>query len=231
MTRLLVSVRDAAEADEALGGGAHVIDVKEPFRGALGAGSVEQLAAVAGQVRGQVPLSAAAGELLDPPPDGWLAALADYSFAKVGLSRCVALADWPQRWEAFARRLPHHLSVVAVAYADYRTAGAPPPSAIYEVARLRGWPWLLVDTFEKSHGSLLDLLSEHAIAQLVAAAHRDRIRVALAGSLTLAQVPRAAALGADMIAVRGAACAGVRTGRVTADRVRRVGEKLTAGNQ
>ena len=36
MTRLLVSVRSAAEAEAALSGGASVIDVKEPTRGALG---------------------------------------------------------------------------------------------------------------------------------------------------------------------------------------------------
>ena len=36
MTRLLVSVRSAAEAEAALAGGAAVIDVKEPTRGALG---------------------------------------------------------------------------------------------------------------------------------------------------------------------------------------------------
>ncbi len=33
MTRLLVSVRSAAEAEAALTGGASVIDVKEPTRG------------------------------------------------------------------------------------------------------------------------------------------------------------------------------------------------------
>ena len=36
MTRLLVSVRSAEEAEIALAGGADVIDVKEPRRGALG---------------------------------------------------------------------------------------------------------------------------------------------------------------------------------------------------
>ena len=36
MTRLLVSVRNGQEAEAALAGGAHVIDVKEPARGSLG---------------------------------------------------------------------------------------------------------------------------------------------------------------------------------------------------
>ena len=36
MTKLLVSVRDAAEAIDALAGGADLIDVKEPLAGSLG---------------------------------------------------------------------------------------------------------------------------------------------------------------------------------------------------
>ena len=36
MTQLLVSVRSAEEAEAALAGGAHLIDIKEPTRGALG---------------------------------------------------------------------------------------------------------------------------------------------------------------------------------------------------
>jgi uncharacterized protein (UPF0264 family) len=45
--------------------------------------------------------------------------------------------------------------------------------------------------------------------------------VALAGKLDAADLPAMAALGADLAGVRGAACAGGRTGRVTAERVRR----------
>ena len=44
---VLVSVRDAAEAEEALVGGAAVIDVKDPARGSLGAAAPATVAAVA----------------------------------------------------------------------------------------------------------------------------------------------------------------------------------------
>ena len=46
MTRLLVSVRSAAEAEAALLGGADVIDVKEPDRGPLGRADDAVIAAV-----------------------------------------------------------------------------------------------------------------------------------------------------------------------------------------
>ena len=46
MTRLLVSVRNALEAEVALAGGAHVIDVKEPSHGSLGRADEATLAEV-----------------------------------------------------------------------------------------------------------------------------------------------------------------------------------------
>ena len=67
MTRLLVSVRSAAEAEAALAGGAAVIDVKEPARGALGRADDAVIADVVRAVAGRAPVSAALGELRDRP--------------------------------------------------------------------------------------------------------------------------------------------------------------------
>ena len=61
--RLLVSVRDAAEAAAALAGGAALIDVKEPARGSLGRADAATIAAVVAAVGGRVPVSVALGEL------------------------------------------------------------------------------------------------------------------------------------------------------------------------
>ena len=101
MTRLLVSVRSAAEAQRALSGGADLIDVKEPGSGSLGAASPEvwcQVAAVIGPAR---PLSAALGELLvfKPVPD---TALQGYRYAKLGLAGCAQFSDWRNRWQIAA---------------------------------------------------------------------------------------------------------------------------------
>ena len=56
MTRLLVSVRSAAEARTALAGGADVIDVKEPAHGSLGRASTEVIREVIDAVAGCVPV-------------------------------------------------------------------------------------------------------------------------------------------------------------------------------
>ena len=52
--RLLVSVRNADEAIAALAGGAHVIDVKEPERGSLGAADTSAIAEIVLAVNGRV---------------------------------------------------------------------------------------------------------------------------------------------------------------------------------
>ena len=62
---LLVSVRDPAEARDALAGGAAIIDVKEPFAGPLGAASTETIGAIAAVVGRKAPWTLACGELIE----------------------------------------------------------------------------------------------------------------------------------------------------------------------
>src|SRR5262249_27258839 len=63
--RLLVSVASAAEALAALGGGADVVDAKDPHAGALGAVSAEVLHGIRAAIAGARPLSAALGDAID----------------------------------------------------------------------------------------------------------------------------------------------------------------------
>src|SRR5216110_1714211 len=60
--RLLVSVADAAEARAALGGGADIIDAKEPRHGALGAVAPEVLRTIRDAVGSRRPVSVALGD-------------------------------------------------------------------------------------------------------------------------------------------------------------------------
>ena len=60
----------------------------------------------------------------------------------------------------------------------------------------------------------------------VVAAQALGLKAALAGALSLEDVARSAALGVDVVGVRGAACVGGRTGRVSASKVRALREAL-----
>ena len=63
--RLLVSVVDAQEAAEAAAAGAHIIDAKDPSRGALGAVSPDALARILAACPEGIQTSAALGDLAD----------------------------------------------------------------------------------------------------------------------------------------------------------------------
>jgi uncharacterized protein (UPF0264 family) len=102
MTGLLVSVRDAAEALEALEGGATLIDVKEPSRGALGRADDQVIRDVIEAVGGRVPVSAALGELAEAVPQTIPVGL---TFAKWGLA-CAVSFDWETRMHAISTAFP-----------------------------------------------------------------------------------------------------------------------------
>jgi uncharacterized protein (UPF0264 family) len=220
--RLLVSVRDAAEAEAALAGGADLIDVKEPARGPLGRADADVIAAVVTAVGGRVPVSAALGELRDCPLVGVAEELpAGVGYVKWGLSGLLR-ARWGRHLVNAAHFLPHGRPV-AVAYADWGRADAPRPADVAGYAGRFGFTkTLLLDTFIKDGSTLLDWLTPDEVAALVRLCREadSTVAVALAGSLGPAEIERLHGVAPDWFAVRGAACAGGRDGRVEESRVR-----------
>jgi uncharacterized protein (UPF0264 family) len=224
---LLVSVRSAAEACEALAGGADVIDVKEPERGSLGAADALTIDDVVRAVNGRTVVTVALGELTEvtrlrfghePIRDG-------VSLFKVGLAGCRDTPNWTSLWQsAIARLVPDELSctarAVAVVYADWPAAKAPEPVQVLNAAIRAGCPALLVDTWNKSSGSLFDHWPATDLSRFIRQVRENGIAIVLAGSLDAAAVTAASRLTPDLIAVRTAACVHGRTGTVCRKRVR-----------
>jgi uncharacterized protein (UPF0264 family) len=73
---------------------------------------------------------------------------------------------------------------------------------------------LLIDTFDKRGGDLLDALSWESLVEIKAAAQRAGVRLALAGSLSAASIRRLLPLAPAYFGVRGAACLGGRDGTI-----------------
>lgn len=227
MTRLLVSVRSALEAEAAIAGGADLIDVKEPLRGALGAADSNVLREVVESVAGRRPVSAALGELRELNL-AQLEIVPGLSFVKAGLACCRDRFDWIAGMRTLRDALPKPTALVAVAYADWRSAGAPPPKAVLDVATELAVPIMLIDTFDKHAGGLWSHFEDNELASLLRRARNRDVQVALAGSLGLADVARAQDLKPQWIAVRGAACRGSRTSAVCVERVAALREALDA---
>ncbi len=230
---LLVSVRSAAEAEAALAGGAGLIDVKEPARGALGCAGVETVAGVLRAVAGRRPVSAALGELPEKgtfnisPTREKMNVPFSLAFAKWGLAGCGGRPDWPEELGHAAELLPAGCRPVAVAYADWQRAGAPPPPEVCAFTRARRWGAFLVDTWGKDGTTLLDWLSLDDLREMMGRCRAASVPIALAGSLGVEQLRRLRSLGPDWFAVRGAACRdGRRTQAIDAERVRRLVDLL-----
>jgi uncharacterized protein (UPF0264 family) len=223
---LLVSVRSRAEATEALAGGAAIIDVKEPLAGPLGAASPGVIGEIAREVGRQRPWTIACGELNDGS-EAIVAWIADVVAAvvtaaddatlpaafKVGLAG-MAGRPWRDSLAAVRARAPAEIAQVAVAYADWQQAAAPPPLEVIDAARSLGCGVLLIDTFDKHAAGLLGTAAAAEIAGWVGRARHDGLAVVLAGRVTIAEIPTVQSLGPDVVALRSAVCSNGRNGSV-----------------
>jgi uncharacterized protein (UPF0264 family) len=220
---LLVSVRSVEEAEAALAGGADLIDVKEPARGSLGRADAATIAAIVGQVARRRPVSAALGELIETPspPD-----CEQLAFAKWGLAGCGRRPGWRAELRIVGDLLRHKAptcALVAVAYADWQQAQAPPPHEVAEFASANPCGAFLLDTWRKDGRTLLDWLPPAEVAALSQTCRQAGVRVALAGSLGPQEMLALRAATPDWFAVRGAVCqGGRREATINPDAVRRL---------
>jgi uncharacterized protein (UPF0264 family) len=239
--RLLVSVRSAQEAETALAGGCDILDVKEPSRGPLGMADRSVIAAVSQvATRSGALCSAACGEAVDflaaqastNCDSGFESPISPIEFFKLGSAQLTENANWQNDWKTayrlaakqFASSAEHSPSsrskAVAVVYADWQRAAVPSPHAILDAVaavisdadpeqpRFVG---VLIDTFVKSSGGLLDCLTvseleEFADRLRTLVADGPRLFLALAGKLAASDLNRLVSVRPDVIAVRSAAC-------------------------
>lgn len=219
--QLLVSVRNTEEAKAALTGGASIIDVKEPRAGALGQASLSVIAEIATLARSQqVPCSAAFGELSEwlQPPVGQLAGgpKVELDYAKLGLVGAPA-SEFVHQWADALRRiedtcLERAPQWIAVVYADWRTTETPGPQVVLpaiDILRTRyrvRVSGVLVDTYSKRGGSLIDLMSPPELRKLRKHSHELGLFLTLAGKLRAADLQELVPVQPDVIAVRSAVC-------------------------
>jgi (5-formylfuran-3-yl)methyl phosphate synthase len=229
MTQLLVSVRDADEAKVALDAGADVIDVKEPLRGSLGAADSATIAEIVRIVRGSVPVSVALSELIESPSAPELLQ-SNPTFAKVGLAGCLSRADWRCRWESLLSGFPDTTSPVAVVYADESAAKSPMASEIIEHATRMQCAAVLVDTWDKTAGPLTAHWSFDRICSFVLDVQSRGMKAVIAGGLTFSSLPQIALAKPDLVAVRGAACRGERTGVIAREKILQLKQLLASSS-
>lgn len=214
--RLLVSVRDPAEALTAARGGADFIDLKEPGQGALGGLPVPVIGRIVAVLRDAgcaLPVSATIGDV----PMAALATILErvhavgatgVDYVKVGIERGDGAAAVLQALARCGR------PVVPVFIADHGL-----DEALVGQALALGFPGVMADTADKHAGPLLQLLPAAALQRFVQQVRAAHTMVGLAGALRVADLPAVTALAPDFAGFRSAVCDGPRSGSLSAERL------------
>lgn len=227
MTGLLASVATLDEMDLARAGGADVVDLKDPSRGALGAWAPDGIRRAAAAWNAwwepRPKLSATIG---DHPMEPGLVRAAVEAVAKAGVPM-IKIGVFPEGdalgcFDAL-RPVAGHVDLVAVFFADQD----PDFDLLPELAAA-GFAGAMVDTADKTSGSLRRHLDDHAVGRFVARAHALGMIAGLAGSLKLEDIAPLAAHSPDYLGFRSALCAGARTGCMTEAALARVRSAIDA---
>lgn len=238
----LVSVRSLPEAILADAFPVDILDLKEPRDGALSPVAPEVWNELnrwteSGRKAGRrKPISVALGEAdearriadLVPPT---------VAFAKAGPSGCRDARTLRSLWQSVRRRLAAPIELVAVAYADHQRASCVPPREIIAEAADFGCRRILLDTFVKNRGSVVEQLGWQALNRIGETAAQRGLWWSLAGSITSADVTallrdQPLQYPPDCVAVRGDVCESGddrgqdRTGQLSAQRLQHWSDAL-----
>lgn len=198
---------------KAVKGGAHIIDVKNPQEGSLGANFPRIIKQVTQITPKHVEVSATIGDLPNLPGTASLAALgaavSGAQYIKVGLFGVKTSIEATMLMKEVCRAVKDYeanTKVIAAGYADFQNVGCLNPLTLPEVARQSDADGVMFDVKMKNHGSLFDFLGDDQLKEMVQRAHKHNLSVALAGSLDKEDIPRAFSLSVDIIGVRRAVC-------------------------
>lgn len=243
--RLLVSVRSLAEAWSAIEGGCEILDIKEPDRGSLGMADTVISHEIIDALRNKCPqltLSAALGEVSDWTLDSQglqnkfgQSVPQGCDFLKIGCAGLGSGSEWKTLLQgtrqALAAQLGKTIRWVAVAYADCELANAPCVEDLVQSALSDNCCGMLIDTWSKTGKGLLDWIDVKRMKSIAEDVHGHGMFLALAGSLRGSAVAELMPVGADVFAIRGAAChSGDRRAVVSAEAVRRFKQRLEVTN-
>ncbi len=227
MNAFLASVRTLHEAELAVAGGGDWLDLKEPARGALGRAPDAVIRVVVGAYSGHLPISATIGDCWQTPEDipaiAQAVATLGVDYVKVGL---MAQNAGRATLQAIARAVEVVPALIAVCFAE-----SMPTAHDIDALAACGVRGVMLDTADKSRGSLLTLVAFDECSAFVSAVRQHHLLVGLAGSLRPSDIPEMAVLGADYLGFRGALCAAAqRTDALTLAGVQHVRRCLDAVN-
>ncbi len=226
--KLLISPSDEREAEEAVIGGADIIDVKNPKEGPLGASFPWIIKRIRKEAPPHVEVSCTLGDAPNLPGTMALAALGAASlgvnYIKVGLHQLKTKDEAICIMKSVVRAVREcdtSIKVVATGYADASRVGSVNPMLIPQIASAAECDIAMLDTAVKDGLTLFQFLNINQLKNFVDETHSYGLQAALAGSLRKEDLPVLKSAGADVVGLRGAACTGGDRvlGRITRENV------------
>ncbi|MBN8441591.1 MAG: (5-formylfuran-3-yl)methyl phosphate synthase [Thauera sp.] len=219
MMRMLVSVRDGAEALRAAEAGADFIDLKEPRAGALGGLAPSQIRNIVALLRRHHRRATISATIGDLPVDDAHAILRQVD----AVGRCgvdLVKVGVPGQGDARACDLLRRLGASKWQIVPVLLADAGVAANLLATALAQPFPALMLDTQGKTAGSLFDFMAVKDVAEVVRQARIAGKLLGLAGALREADLPKLRALQPDFAGFRSAVCDGARTGVLVGEKVR-----------
>ena len=226
--KLLISPSDEKEAEEAILGGADIIDVKNPKEGPLGASFPWIIKKIRKATPPHIEVSCTLGDVPNLPGTVSLAALGaatlEVNYTKVGLRELKTMEEAINLLRHAVRAVrdcDSSIKIVATGYADAIRVGSVNPLLIPKIANEAECDIAMLDTAIKDGKTLFQFLTQDQLKNFVFESHNYGLQAALAGSLKKEDLPFLKSIEADIVGLRGAACTGGDRiyGRITRESV------------
>ena len=202
MTGMLASVNSLEEAILVANTAVDIIDLKQPEKGALGALPIDTVKHIVNQLDHQKPISATIGDLPMQPELIYNAVNAmsktGVDYIKIGF---FPEGNWQQTLQKLAPLCTQGKQLIAVLFADTQ-----PDLNTISTFKDQGFQGIMLDTMDKSLGSLLQVMPLTQIKKFVSIANESQLLCGLAGSLKKQDIPALLPLNTDYLGFRGALC-------------------------
>ena len=225
MSRMLASVNCLQEARIVQQAGADIIDLKQPALGALGALDTQTVHNIVHELGAENTISATIGDL---PMQAELIGNAVQAMAATGVDY-IKIGFFPsQSWAQVIKKLQpltqSGLKLIAVLFADQQ----PDLTTIEQFAKA-GFVGVMLDTMQKSGGSLTQVMPLATIQNFVVSAKQQNLKTGLAGSLRTSDIDLLLPFQPDYLGFRGALCVQhQRTGKLDPVATLKIKSQLSA---
>jgi len=208
---LMVSVQNLAEANEAVAGGADIVDVKNLREMMVGSNFPPVIREVRSAFPKQIHVSVTLGVV---PNQAGTVSMAVYAAAALGATS-VKVGFVESDYETALRILRESrralegfdTKLIAATFADSHLYHGIDPALVVRLGRESRSDGILIDTLVKDGRNLFDFVGERVLKELVLDAKDAGMSTALSGALKVANLDTLVRINPDIVGVRGAVCA------------------------